>query len=231
MKTIITVTNATPKVKELIKNLCIENTTFDKVVSSRKDGVFVIEDKVINDTMKTIEVINIFISEKDINPLYDISVTENEAMQLITNVYTANEIPYCELVSDLFPRQEVQCNDCSNCIHECNKRQKELTYTPEIMAIFDAYCKEIYENNTNDFKKIQIAIARDWPVDVNIETLKKYAKTEEELFENFIHGDFNDFITMSGIVKKYCPEYLHYYFHHRKLRLKELIIHKYTDIW
>lgn len=232
MKTVLTVTNNTKTLKDRLDKFAIRIDSFDEAVSSRKrDGIFYLEEELIDTPIKSMNIINVFICDDYVNPFYDVSVTEEDAMKLFTNIYTAKDLPYCELTKDLFKRQDYDINSCEECYMKCERRLKEFERTPEINTIFQAYCEEMYEKEECDYKKAQIAIANGWPVEKNLNVFKKYALTEEELFEEFIYGDFHDFVLMAPLLKKRVPEMLSYYFKHRQIRLKEMIVFKYTDIF
>lgn len=109
---------------------------------------------------------------------------------------------------------------------KCDRRLQNFKRKPEINAIFQAYCEEMYENPCEDYKRVQVATAKNWPIEADIDTFRKYALTEDELFEDFIYGDFQDFILMAPLLKRRRPELLSYYYHHRQINLKELLIFK-----
>lgn len=229
-KTVLAITNTTNAIKERLDKFAIKIETFDEAVSSRKrDGIFYLEDQLIDSPIKSMNVINIFVSDTDINPLYDVSVTEKEAIALLTDIYSARDLPYCELTKDLFKRRDYQINGCEECYMKCDRRLTDFERTPEINAIFEAYCRELYENEKTDFKKAQVAIAKGWPLEQNLGIFQQFALSEEELFEDFIDGDFHDFVFMAPLLKKRAPELLSYYFQHRKIRLKEVVVYKYID--
>lgn len=227
MKTIITITNITPDLKILLKKLKIEIKTFEEIRSLReRDGLYVVEETYI-DRVESMEIINVYVSEDDFHPFYDVSVTEEEAKELILDVKESKEIPYCEITTHLFNRQNVKCYDCKNCVHECKVRTQKFERNEDIDAIFDLYCRSIYESEVNDYKKIAIAVAKKWELEIDTEAIEKRIN-EEKIFEEFIHGEFNSFVTIAPLLNERLPEKLHYYFHHRKLSLKEILGLKYV---
>lgn len=227
MKTIITITNMTQGLKTFLEKLKIETKTFEEIRSLRKrDGIYVIEETYI-DRADSMEIINVYVSEDDFHPFYDVSVTEKEAKKLILEVKEAKELPYCEVTTFLFHRQNIECYDCKNCVHKCKVRTQKFERNEDINAIFDVYCKSIYESEVNDYKKIAIAVVKKWELEIDMEEFKKRIN-EEQVFEEFIHGEFNRFVTMAPLLQEHLPEKLHYYFHHRKLSLKEILSQRYV---
>ena len=170
-------------------------------------------------------------TQKEINPAYDISLPEEKAKALISDVFSAKEIPYCELTSVLFKRQKDRVNDCVNRLVTCPHRISPYERNDAINTIYDAYCKEIYETCQNEFEGIKIALVKGWPTNADKETLQKYAMTEDELFADFIENGFNRFVFMAPLIHNSCPQFLHYYFHYRKFSLREFLVDKYTLPW
>lgn len=230
MKTLITVTNNTTSLKRHLDIFAIQVNSLEEVLSSRKrDGIFYMEDKIIDEDMNSVVVINLFIGEEKFVPQYDISLTEDIANSFISDVFHSQDLPYCELVKDIFHRQDYHVNCCNECYMKCERRLMGFERKSEINAIFNAYCEEMYEAPTEDFKRVQVAIAKGWPVEATLETFQKYALSEDELFEDFIYGDFQIFVLMAPLLHKRAPELLPYYYRHRKIGEKELYITKYTE--
>ena len=65
MKTLITVTNNTTSLKRHLDLFAIQVNSLEEVLSSRKrDGIFYMEDKIIDEDMNSVVVINLFIGEE-----------------------------------------------------------------------------------------------------------------------------------------------------------------------
>ena len=103
----------------------------------------------------------------------------------------------------------------------CKKRKKKAERKEKIDKIFNCYCQEIYETHGNDFKKLRIAFAMNWEIDGNYDAFREYV-SEEQLFDEFIYGDFNSFKLMREIIEKRCPDLLDFYERNRRKKLSEI---------
>ena len=232
MKTIITVTNCTDKIEDYMKQFSIEELPFEEIVRSReRDGIFFMKEILLSEKIDSINVINLFITEDEGNPLYDISLDEEQAKELIVNVFSAKDLPYCELTADLFKKQKIQVNDCEHCFVKCDRRMQPYERNQGIDAIFEAWCREIYETHKNDFKQARVALAMHWPLEIDVETFSQCAMNKEDLFEEFLDDEFNVFVIMAPLIQRRCPQYLQYYFQIRKLPLREFLVDKFTMPW
>lgn len=232
MKTLITITNGSQNIIKIAEKLFLKKESLKEVICAKeRHGYFFIENECIEKDLESIDVINILIHNEKTNPKYHLSVNEDQAKNLLFDIHSSILAPYCDFIHLELDQQKFDVNNCKECFIQCSHRMCPYERNPIINKIFNAYCKEIYDQTENEYERLTVAIAKGWLIDQNYEMLQKYALSEEELFQDFINKDFNNLSYMTSLIKKRCPETLHYYFHKRKKSLKEMIETKYINPW
>ncbi len=215
-----------------MKFLDIQESTKDEVIASQNlEGIFYIKEETIPSTLENTQVLNLFIHEDQHIPFWDICLSQEKAKALIRDVFLSKNMPYCEVATFLFERPNNQVNNCMCCYAKCPFRMINYKVTDVILETFKLYCKNIYENSEMNHKKIQVALAKGWDIDTDMETLAPSKITEEELLREFIEGDLHNFVSITQLLYTNAPQYLHDYLECRVLPLKEMLVDKYTTPW